>query len=236
MSYEELAPSQQARYRSVPRKETKGRVRSRAAADFPLPCVSIQDHSSVNGIPEVFAKALGRQPRALGGLGEQGHVIIGGVWVARRPTAGSTSFFFIFTSRPTSSHPPTTADAARQGSTSLPPRSHLSWKIPSPVPTSRCRQPHRPPGAGAAAASPPHPKSRWTVLSRARGRPAVGQLTEQPIDSALLRSDRCAAVVAGAMMPSLARAVDEGGLGEIQADATRRIARRTSGRRGREEQ
>ncbi|KAK0754659.1 hypothetical protein B0T18DRAFT_42109 [Schizothecium vesticola] len=117
--------------------------------------VPIQDHSSVNGIPEAFAKTFGRQTRAFDGLGEQGHVIGGGVWVAQRPAVGSRSFFF-FTSRPTSSLPPQLRMPL--GSTSPPSKSHLPWKIPSPVPITRCRQPHRPLGTGAAAASPHIPR------------------------------------------------------------------------------
>lgn len=96
--------SPRARYRSVPRKEKKGRARSRTTADSPLPC-PIQNHSSVKGIPEasrqnVREAKLGRVRRV---SGAKKHVIGGGgVWVAR-PAAGTTFFAFLITSsRPTS--------------------------------------------------------------------------------------------------------------------------------------
>lgn len=181
--------SPRARYRSVPRKETKGRARSRTTADSPLPC-PIQNHSSVKGIPEasrqdVREAKLGRVRRV---SGAKKHVIGGGgVWVAR-PAAGTTFFAFLITSsRPTSlPSPPATADATRHHIVAI-----IPWKKPSPVPHPSLQSTSPAAGRRRCRSDPPHPKSRWTVLSRVRGRPAVGQLTEQPIDSALLHSDRC---------------------------------------------
>lgn len=183
--------SPRARYRSVPRKETKGRARSRTTADSPLPC-PIQNHSSVKGIPEasrqdVREAKLGRVRRV---SGAKKHVIGGGG--VGSTTCGWDHVLRLLNHQQPSDvsslppPPPATADATRHHIVAI-----IPWKKPSPVPHPSLQSTSPAAGRRRCRSDPPHPKSRWTVLSRVRGRPAVGQLTEQPIDSALLHSDRC---------------------------------------------